>query len=220
MDEKSDQSLQCLLEACITERHLSSGQKSKEDRSCNTFCRGGFLTLHDLKEILTYNRVKGQLGLDFPSDQGDEKITFTEAILSRGLKLYAILLCIREAPRIKPLLLDDKVDDDIFKYKADAEEILSFFCTKEELSEYPTMRPIVDLFYEAQWVVPPMLPRIDDIEFPAQHFRFPFEKIGEQIASGAYGQVYSMVVAPGFLGQAGLHFYRGRISIWGPDANP
>jgi len=186
------------LKACIDERKQTSGQKQMEERRLRV--RGGFLTHDDLRRLFTRPNVMAQLRQDFPDDNEDSIGELYTLIRSHGSKMYAILIWIGESKRVKKLMFTDKVDDGtLFRIQESDEDIHQSYCKEKTLAKYGGMRPIAQIFYENQWIVPPTLPAIADQIFPPKLFVFPFEKASHYIDSGSYGKVCEMKIADGFL---------------------
>jgi len=214
MAENSDLDLRTQLELRIEQMKKNSGQITTQARYSSMIGRGGFLTHKDLNDVFTDGNLRNQLMHDFSNIDGDEISSLAKSIQTRGPKLYAILLWIRESGSIKVALENGIDDDKVFTVRQDDEEIRLSYCTEKRIRGYPGFEHIAHEFYKNQWIIPPKLPTKTNQEFPAEYFIFPFEVAGERIAKGGNGEIYQVKIAPGFLktsnGQVRLRYPGGR----------
>jgi hypothetical protein len=164
--------------------------------------RGAFLTTDRVDEIFSTESLVEQL-----KDHQDGKHlsvharkALAERIKVHHKRLYAILLLMDESSRIHgiPEGEIDLIRDDCLFAPIKSKLTMKSY-TQEKLKDLAFFRGITDEFYKKQWVFPPTLSTTETLEFPPEHFIFPFISDRRWIAGGYHGDVHEVAVLSEFL---------------------
>lgn len=159
--------------------------------------RGGFLTVDYVQEIFTTENLAEQLK-DHPEGRWHSahvRKQLAVSIRENQKQLYSILLLIGESHRIHRIPQSEAKlinDDHLFGPTTNAYEL-------ERLQSMTFFDGIADAFYRKQWIFPPSLSAPKTLEFPAEHFRFPFTSERRTLGNGYHGDVYAVEVPSSFL---------------------